>query len=155
MNQEIERKFLVNKAIWNKLEKPQGLYLKQSYLSTNPNKTIRVRVLDKKGYITVKGKPKGLVRPEFEYEIPLKDAQEMILLFGENIIEKTRYEIKHNKHLWEIDVFKGDNEGLIVAEIELNSENELFEKPLWVGKEVSHETKYFNSSLQKNPFCNW
>jgi CYTH domain-containing protein len=155
MNQEIERKFLVNKSLWKKVNKPEGLYLKQTYLSTNPDKTIRVRVLGEKGFITLKGRAKGLIRPEFEYEVPLQDAQQMIDLFGETVIEKTRYEINFENHLWEIDVFDGDNKGLIVAEIELTSETERFEKPDWLSKEVSEDTKYFNSNLQSNPYIHW
>jgi adenylate cyclase len=155
MNQEIERKFLVNHAEWNRTVKPQGKTIIQSYLSTNPEKTIRVRVYGEKGFITVKGKAKGLTRPEFEYEIPLKDAKEMINLFSEVSIEKKRYEIKLDNHIWEVDVFEGNNTGLIIAEIELNSENENFNTPNWITEEVSNDVKYFNSNLQKNPFCNW
>lgn len=155
MNQEIERKFLVNHTKWNQLTKEEGTYLKQSYLSTNPDKTIRVRVLGEKGFITIKGKQVGLTRPEFEYEIPLQDAIKMIDLFGENVIEKTRYNIHIKNHLWEVDVFDGDNKGLIVAEIELSSETETFEKPNWIEKDVSKEPKYYNSNLQNSPFSTW
>jgi CYTH domain-containing protein len=155
MNQEIERKFLVNKSLWKKVNKPEGLYLKQTYLSTNPDKTIRVRVLGEKGFITLKGRAKGLIRPEFEYEVPLEDAIQMIDLFGETVIEKTRYEINFKNHLWEIDVFDGANKGLIVAEIELTSETEKFVKPDWLSKEVSEEPKYFNANLQETPYNEW
>lgn len=155
MNQEIERKFLVNHAEWEKLNKPEGKTIIQSYLATNPNKTIRVRIYGEQGFITIKGKAKGLTRPEFEYEIPLTDAKEMINLFGEVNIEKKRYEIKINNHIWEVDVFEGDNQGLILAEIELATENEIFTKPHWITEEVSSNPKYFNSNLQKCPFNNW
>lgn len=155
MNQEIERKFLVDQTKWNQLDKPNGKIIVQSYLSTNPDKTIRVRIYGEQGFLTIKGKAKGLTRPEFEYEIPLVDAKQMIKLFGEVSIEKKRYEIKIDNHIWEVDVFEGDNKGLIIAEIELTSEKEHFTKPHWLTEEVSDEPKYFNSSLQKRPFNNW
>lgn len=155
MNQEIERKFLVNHTEWEKLNKPEGKTIIQSYLATNPDKTIRVRIYGEQGFITIKGKAKRLTRPEFEYEIPLTDAKEMISLFGEANIEKKRYEIKINNHIWEVDVFEGDNQGLILAEIELTTESENFTKPHWITEEVSSNTKYFNSNLQKNPFNSW
>lgn len=152
---EIERKFLVNHELWNLLEKPNGKLIKQSYLSTNPNKTIRVRVNGEKGFITLKGKPTGIIRPEFEYEIPIQDALDMISLFGETVIEKIRYEINIEQHTWEVDVFKGDNLGLIVAEIELNNENESFKKPNWIEAEVTHDIKYLNANLQNTPYIFW
>lgn len=155
MNQEIERKFLVDKNLWNKIDKPKGKKIIQAYLLNDPEKTIRVRVKGDKGFLTIKGKQKGITRSEFEYEIPLTEAEKIISQFGENIIDKTRYEIQIESHLWEVDVFYRDNEGLIVAEIELNSEDEKFIKPEWVLKDVSEEVEYFNSNLSIKPFKNW
>lgn len=155
MNQEIERKFLVDKNLWNKIDKPKGKKIIQAYLLNDPEKTIRVRVKGDKGFLTIKGKQKGITRSEFEYEIPLTEAEKIISQFGENIIDKTRYEIQIESHLWEVDVFYRDNEGLIVAEIELDSEDEKFIKPEWVLKDVSEEVEYFNSNLSIKPFKNW
>jgi len=155
MNIEIERKFLVNKKRWASLVKPLGIKCRQTYLSSNPDKVVRIRTLGEKGFITIKGKQKGLSRAEFEYEIPIEDANEMIDLFGTNIIDKTRYNIQYKNMLWEVDVFENSNNGLIVAEIELNHEDESFEKPEWIDKEVSNEIKYYNSNLHKNPFKTW
>ena len=155
MNTEIERKFLVDISKWQKLEKPEGLICRQTYLSSDPEKVIRLRTLGKKGFITLKGKLKGLTRAEYEYEIPLTEANEMIDLFGTNIIEKTRYYINYKNKLWEVDEFEGLNKGLLIAEIELGSEDETIEIPDWLEKEVSHEMKYYNSNLHKKPFSSW
>lgn len=155
MNTEIERKYLVKKELWAASNKPKGLPIKQSYLSTHPDKTIRIRTIGEKALLTIKGRMIGLTRPEYEYEIPLKEAQEMIELFGEKLIEKTRFLINFEGKTWEVDVFEGENEGLIVAEIELESEEEAFESPTWVGQEVSTDIRYFNSNLQDNPFTKW
>jgi len=152
---EIERKFLVDKIKWGQVDKPIGLDCKQTYLNTDPNKTIRVRVLGEKGYLTIKGKMKGLTRAEYEYEIPLEEANEMISLFGEKVLEKTRCLINYKGKIWEVDVFAGDNEGLIVAEIELGHEEEPFTKPEWVTEEVSTDPRYLNVNLQEKPFSDW
>ena len=119
------------------------------------DKTIRVRVLGEKGFITIKGTTIAFTKPEFEYEIPLEDAKEMIGMFGEKLIDKVRYLFPMGNHTWEVDVFYGDNAGLIVAEIELTSEDENFSKPEWVDQEVTGDLRYSNSSLQGNPYCNW
>ena len=155
MGLEIERKYLVDVNCWNKVNKPKGKELKQCYLSTDPEKTIRVRTKGNEGFLTVKGKVKGLSRLEYEYPIPVEDAKDMMVKLGDNPIEKVRYEITVGQHVWEVDVFEGVNQGLIVAEIELSSENETFEIPEWVGKEVSTEAKYFNSNLQEHPYNQW
>jgi adenylate cyclase len=155
MGVEIERKYLVNPTIWKQTAKLDGLKCVQTYLSTDPNKTIRVRVMGDKAYITIKGKTNHLSRTEFEYEIPLNEGEELIQLFGDKVLEKTRYIIPLGHHNWEVDVFEGNNKGLIVAEIELESEDEKFEKPNWLGEEVSHDPRYYNACLQQTPFCDW
>lgn len=151
---EIERKFLVANANW-KLKINKETPIKQGYLSSNLKRTVRVRVKGDKGYLTIKGKTINTTRAEYEYEIPLSDALEMMDLCENPLIEKTRYEVLANGDLWEIDVFEGDNKGLIVAEIELESEDQEITLPLWIAKEVSHERKYFNSELINNPFKSW
>ena len=152
---EIERKFLINEILWNTFDKPDGLICKQTYLHKEIDKTIRVRVLGEKGFITFKGRTVGFTKPEFEYEIPLSDAKEMIEMFGELVIDKIRYIIPFKEHNWEVDVFFGDNAGLIVAEIELKSEDEHFAKPEWIDKEVTGDLRFSNSNLQSNPYKNW
>jgi len=143
---EIERKFLVKEE---KLPKVEGQDYVQGYL------TSRIRIAGDKGIITIKSKTKGISRAEYEYEIPLEEAKEIIALCEKPLIEKTRYEIQYEDHLWEVDEFKGENEGLIVAEIELNSEDEEFKKPDWVKEEVSDDARYFNINLLRNPFSKW
>ncbi|WP_316831335.1 CYTH domain-containing protein [Pedobacter aquatilis] len=155
MAKEIERKFLLNRAAWEKLEKPIGKQLRQGYILAEPHKTIRVRIADNKGWLTIKGISTGATRLEFEYEIPMGEAIELLDNFSENELEKVRYEIAHEGKLWEIDVFSGDNEGLIVAEIELTTEDEEFELPAWIAEEVTHEKKYYNSNLTQHPFKDW
>jgi adenylate cyclase len=155
MGQEIERKFLIKKEIWENSPKGKATYLKQGYISTDPGKTIRVRVAKDKSFLTIKGKTEGISRAEFEYEIPTEDANELLNLFASNCIEKIRHEIVYDGKLWEVDVFNGDNEGLIIAEIELNSVDEQFTLPAWIDKEVSGEERYFNSNLSKKPFKKW
>ncbi len=152
---EIERKFLVHNDLWNELKKPAGLYCKQTYIHKDSEKTVRIRTLGTKGFVTFKGKQVGISKPEFEYEIPIQDAIEMIDLFGEIVIKKVRHIIPNGIHNWEVDVFSGVNEGLIVAEIELKSDNENFEIPDWISKEVSDDYRYSNSNLQTHPFKNW
>jgi len=151
---EIERKFLLKNDDWKKLIQ-SAHQIKQGYLNSNPNRTVRIRLIGQKGIITIKGITKGTTRLEFEYEIPKNEAEELILLCENPIIQKTRNIVLINKHTWEIDVFDGVNKGLAVAEIELTSEDEKFEIPEWVGKEVSYDNKYFNASLIKNPYCEW
>lgn len=155
MGVEIERKFLVDLDAWNALEKPTGEYFRQGYILTDPHKTIRIRQTSTTGYLTIKGKSEGATRLEYEYTIPLSEAQELLDHFAEAELAKTRYKITVGQHLWEVDVFEGDNQGLIVAEIELTSENESFEKPHWVTEEVTGLTQYYNSNLTKVPFSKW
>lgn len=150
---EIERKFLVDKNKW----KPtgQGTILKQAYLSLDPNPTVRVRIAGKKSFLTIKGRSETISRPEFEYEIPLDDALKMLKLAISNPVEKTRYEVWHENFLWEIDVFSGENEGLILAEIELDSESQEFARPDWILEEVSGDRRFYNSYLSEHPFQEW
>ena len=153
MAKEIERKFLVKKELFKPTDK--GAYIAQGYLSSTPERTVRVRIKNHRGYLTVKGKNTGISRSEFEYEIPEDDAKELLTLCEPSIIVKRRYNINVNGSQWEVDVFEGDNEGLIVAEIELKSEDEVFSKPDWLGEEISFESKYYNSQLSKRPFKIW
>jgi len=156
MSLEIERKFLV-KNLDFKTESFEKKYIKQGYLNADKNKTVRIRIADEKGFITIKGKSNkaGTTRFEWEKEMPFSEAEELLLLCEPSIIEKHRYLIKKGTHTFEVDVFLGDNLGLLVAEIELNSENETFEKPTWLGDEVTGELQYYNSSISKLPFKNW
>lgn len=151
MAKEIERKFIIKNNLWND---KKGYNIVQGYLSTNKEATVRARIMGDKAYLTVKGKTENISRSEFEYEIPVEDAKEMLKLC-EKKIEKTRYLEKVGEHIFEVDVFKGDNDGLIVAEIELKSEDETFTKPDWAGDEVSNDTRYFNANLVKNPYKLW
>ncbi|RNL51327.1 CYTH domain-containing protein [Pedobacter jejuensis] len=155
MGIEIERKFLVHHKLWEQVDKHAGKQLKQGYISTDPTKTIRVRITETKAWLTIKGISVGATRLEYEYEIPLIEAEELLGNFSESSLEKIRYEIKSAGKVWEVDVFSGDNHGLIVAEIELSSEEEHFEKPDWIAEEVTHDKKYYNSNLTKHPFKNW
>ena len=154
MGKEIEKKFLIKNQDYKKLSK--GITVKQGYLSRDPDQVVRVRVYGSKGFITVKGKNIGTVRSEYEYEIPFGDAEEIIDILCERpIIEKYRYHIEMSGFVWEVDQFLGENEGLIIAEIELPAEDTPFPKPDWIGEEVSGDPKYFNSNLVKRPFKNW
>ncbi|WP_348669269.1 CYTH domain-containing protein [uncultured Polaribacter sp.] len=156
MNIEIERKFLV-KNLNYKSESFEKKCIKQGYLNSNKNRTVRIRVSDDTGFITIKGKSNknGTSRFEWEKEISATEAEELLLLCEPTIIEKTRYLIKVGYHTFEVDEFAGDNSGLVVAEIELNTEDEVFEKPDWLSKEVTGDLKYYNSSISKLPFINW
>ncbi len=151
---EIERKYLIDLEKIGTLE--NGVRIKQGYLSTNKDAVVRVRVKNDKAYLTIKGSNSGIARLEFEYEIPLNEANEMLeKLCQKPVIDKTRYLIKHDIHTWEVDIFYGDNEGLVVAEVELSSEDEHINLPIWVKEEVSHDDRYFNSNLMKLPFKDW
>lgn len=153
---EIERKFLITSQDFKK-EAFTKNRIKQGYLSSVPERTVRVRVKADRAFMTVKGasNDSGLSRFEWEKEITLEDANQLLLLCEKGVIDKTRFEVKKGKHIYEIDEFYGENEGLIMAEIELNSENENFEKPSWLGKEVTSDNRYYNSYLSKNPYKNW
>lgn len=153
---EIERKFLVNSNDFKTQAFTQNR-IAQGYLSSVPGRTVRVRIKGNKGFLTIKGasNESGLSRFEWEKEIPFDEASALLQLCEEGIIDKTRFEVKMGNHVFEIDEFYGDNEGLIMAEVELKSETEPFEKPSWLGKEVTNDKRYYNSYLSKKPFKNW
>lgn len=155
MTQEIERKFLVTGDF--KSQAIKSMRIAQGYLSSVPERTVRVRVADNKGYITIKGiaDSSGVSRYEWEKEIPINEAEELLKICEPGIIDKTRYLVPVNEHIYEIDEFYDDNEGLVVAEIELNSIDEAFGKPEWIGEEVTGDARYYNSMLIKNPYKNW
>ena len=156
MSLEIERKFLVNNDAFKKVSFQQKI-IKQGYLNSDKNRTVRIRISDHQGFITVKGvsNASGATRFEWEKEIDVTEATEMLSLCETTIIDKNRFMVESGKHIFEIDEFYGDNQGLIIAEIELNSENETFEKPTWLGAEVTGNAKYYNSYLSKFPFSTW
>jgi len=156
MSIEIERKFLV-KSLAFKEESYASIEIKQGFLNSDKNRTVRIRVTNNKGFITVKGKSnkEGTTRFEWEKEISKTEALQLLKLCEKGLIEKTRYLVKKGKNTFEVDEFFGENEGLVVAEIELENENEPFEKPNWLGKEVTGEINYYNSAISKNPFKNW
>jgi len=152
---EIERKYLVHQDQWDNFDKPTGQLYRQGYILKDPNKTIRVRVTDINAYLTIKGASVGATRTEFEYEIPKEEAIELLDNFAVSELSKIRYKVLHTEKLWEVDVFLGTNEGLIVAEIELLREDESFDIPEWISVEVTGDNKYYNSNLSVNPFKNW
>ncbi len=153
---EIERKFLVKNTAY-KTAAHSHTQIIQGYLNTDPLRTVRIRIKNQTGFITIKGKSNasGTTRFEWEKEIPYQEAMALIPLCEEGTIEKTRYLIKTGKHTIEVDEFHGVNKGLILAEIELDSENESFSKPDWLGQEVTGDKRYYNSYLSKNPFTHW
>lgn len=154
MAKEIERKFLIDRNIWQ--PKDEGTVIHQGYLSLAPERTVRVRLKGDRGYLTIKGKNQGISRPELEYEIPLEDAQMMLSeLCLRPLVEKIRYVEVVDGQKWEIDIFSGDNEGLAVAEAELGSEEQDLFLPPWIAKEVSDDARYYNSNLIKCPFKSW
>lgn len=144
---EIEYKFLVDETKWNEVEKPAPSRIVQGYLSNKKECTVRVRIKNEKGFLTIKGENKGIVRDEFEYEIPLTEAEKMLDLFIEKKIDKDRYKIAFEGKIWEVDVFHGKLSGLILAELEVSSEDEKFTLPDWVTEDVSTNPGYFNSVL--------
>ena len=153
MATEIERKFLVDKNLW----KPMvvGKKIAQGYLQHDANKVVRVRIKGNQGFLTVKGKNNGISRLEFEYEIPIADAEEMLLLCDSGVVEKTRFEVAYKGFIWEIDNFEGENDGLLLAEVEMESVDDQPELPQWILEEVSSDKKYFNSHLSQFPFNTW
>lgn len=152
---EIERKYLVDPHKWNKTEKGAKHFYRQGYILTDPEKTIRVRVTDEGGFITIKGKSTGASRLEYEYPIPKQDAIELLDQFCPSDVSKFRFVHSFAGKRWEVDEFLGDNEGLIVAEIELTNERENYELPDWIDKEVTGIEKYYNSNLSKHPYKLW
>ena len=155
MFQEIERKFLVKGEFRDEVF--QATEIKQGYLCRDKDMTVRVRIRGDKGYLTIKGKRTGFSRFEWEKEIAVDESLALLSQTTSGIIEKTRHLVKNTdgKHIWEVDVFHGDNEGLVMAEIELNDPNEPFDKPDWIGQEVTDDKRYYNSQLLKNPYKHW
>lgn len=155
MAQEIEKKFLVAGEFKESAKK--ATRITQGYLSSVPERTVRVRVKGEKGYITVKGigNDSGASRFEWEKEIPVEDVRDLLRICEPGVIDKTRYLVDCDGHTFEVDEFYGDNEGLVVAEVELGDENEAFTRPSWLGEEVTGDKKYYNSMLMKNPYKNW
>ena len=154
MAKEIERKFLVRGDAWRSLAK--GAPYRQGYLNSAKERTVRVRIADARAFLTVKGVTVGATRPEYEYEIPFDEGKAMLDTLAEKpLIEKNRYKIPVGGLTWEIDEFLGDNAGLIVAEVELTSEDQAFDMPAWIGEEVTGDPRYYNANLIKNPFTRW
>lgn len=154
MAKEIEKKFLVKSFEWKK--QATGVAYRQGYLSTVKERTVRARTVGDKGYLTIKGLTVGVTRSEFEYEIPVADANALLNDLCERpLIEKNRYKVAHAGLTWEIDEFFGENKGLVVAEVELHDEHQKIELPAWVGKEVSGDPRYFNANLIKHPYTKW
>lgn len=153
---EIERKFLVKNDSFKSVAFTQN-HIAQGYLSSVPERTVRVRIKGEKGFLTIKGASNdaGLSRFEWEKEISIDEAKKLLLLCEQGVIDKTRFEVKCGNHTFEVDEFYGANEGLIVAEIELISETDVFKKPDWIGKEVTGDKRYYNAYLSKNPFRKW
>jgi adenylate cyclase len=156
MAQEIERKFLVKNDDFKK-ESFKNTKIVQGFLSTVPERTVRIRIKGDKGFITVKGigNESGTSRFEWEKEISIEDATDLLKISEPGVIDKTRFNVKSGGHIFEVDEFYGENDGLIVAEVELTAEDENFTKPSWLGEEVTGQVKYYNSMLMKNPYKNW
>ena len=154
MAKEIERKFLVKSDAWRKLA--EGTLYRQGYLNSVKERTVRIRTVGNEAFLTIKGLTVGATRSEYEYPIPMADCNAMLDTLAEKpIIEKKRYKIKNEGLTWEVDEFFGDNQGLIVAEVELQSEAQTFAKPDWIGEEVTGDPRYFNANLIKHPFTKW
>ena len=152
MATEIERKFLVDGTGWRQ---GSGVRLSQGYLNRDKHRTVRIRIAGDSAFLTVKSAPQGATRAEFEYEIPVADAQQMLRFSDGPIIEKIRHKIVHDGFTWDVDEFLGDNAGLVMAEIELLSEDQPFSRPLWLGREVTHDSRFYNSNLAAHPYSQW
>lgn len=150
---EIERKFLVRGRGWK--ARAEGVLLRQGFLAADPQRTVRVRIAGDRAFLTVKGAQQGMSRPEFEYQIPLPDAEQMLELCRPLLIEKKRYSVPFQGMTWEVDEFYGRNAGLVVAEIELESESQLFSRPDWLGEEVTQDSRYLNANLVRHPYAEW
>lgn len=156
MGYEIERKFIVKNKEYKQAKYIEKLNIKQGYITLDKKKVIRLRILNEKARLTLKGLATKITRYEFEYEIPVQEAEQMLQLFCHKpIIKKIRYKIEYQGNLWEIDEFKGENSGLIIAEIELDSEDQRFQKPGYIGREVTEDERFYNFNLVKNPYKNW
>ena len=152
MGTEIERKFLVTGSEW---KNGTGVAYCQGYVNRSKERTVRVRIAGELAFLTIKGAVQGIARAEFEYPIPLQDAEQLLKLCDGPLIQKMRYIVEYAGKRWEVDEFFGDNQGLVVAEIELQDENDTFACPAWVGREVSHDARYFNSNLASHPYSKW
>ena len=154
MATEIERKFLVKDDGWR-----EGVHrsqqLRQGYLVSDEVRSVRIRISDKTAQLNIKSGTLGVSRSEFEYVIPLEDARQLLELCRQPLLEKTRHLVRHGEHIWEVDVFEGANQGLVVAEVELSEPQESFQMPPWAGEEVSHDTRYYNSCLVEHPYRDW
>jgi CYTH domain-containing protein len=150
MAAEIERKFLVVGNTWH--DGSPGIRIAQGYLSLDPDRTVRVRLAGENAWLTIKGRTEGITRAEFEYPVPAEDAGALLKLCLPSVIDKTRHQVSFGGHMWEVDVFHGANEGLVMAEIELENESIVPELPPWAGEEVSSDARYFNASLATNPW---
>lgn len=155
MGKEIERKYLVNLKEWTSLKKPAGMHYKQGYLCIAPEMSIRIRITESQAFITIKGKLNGATRTEYEYDIPMEDAKQMIRDLVTGTISKIRYKIYFENKLWEVDQFLEKNDGLLLAEIELKDEEEEFAIPGWIGREVTNDDRYYNANLVANPYEKW
>jgi len=154
MGQEIERKYLVKDDTYKTLSK--GILYHQGFLNTDKDRIVRVRIVKNKAWLTIKGNSTGITRQEFEYEIPVEDAEYMISKLCEKpVISKKRYRIQQGSFIWEVDEFLNENEGLVIAEIELDAEDQAFDIPDWIYKEVTGDEKYYNAFLIKHPFNSW
>lgn len=152
---EIEHKFLVQDDSWRG-QVYRSKRLCQGYLISDEVRSVRVRIADNEAHLNIKSGTLGISRSEYDYPIPLQDAQEILQnLCRKPLLEKTRHFVRHGNHIWEIDVFEGDNAGLVLAEVELKQANEPFELPAWVGEDVSHDPRYYSSRLAEHPFKNW
>jgi CYTH domain-containing protein len=149
---EIERKFLVVGEGWRQ---PTAVRICQGYLNREADRTVRVRIAGERAYLTIKGRAKNLARPEFEYQIPVADAEQLLKLCAGPILEKHRHVLEHAGSRWEVDEFHGDNDGLVVAEIELDSADQTFERPAWLHTEVTDDPRYLNSNLSARPYRSW
>lgn len=155
MSKEIERKFLVRKDLWYAVMKPAGLSIRQGYLVAEKEKTIRIRITDSTAFLTIKGPTCNATRDEYEFVIPVDPAAEILDKLATNKIEKIRYTLQYKGKKWEVDEFLGDNDGLILAEIELTGEKEIFARPPLLGEEVTNDERYYNPRLAENPFKSW
>lgn len=154
MGIEIERKYLLKSDDWR--ADALGEKYRQGYLNSEKGRTVRVRTIGKRGILTIKGPAVNGIRPEYEYDIPLGDAEEMLtLLCHKPLIEKIRFKTDYHGFIWEIDEFKGENQGLILAEIELTAPDQTFDLPPWIDREVTDDPRYYNANLSRNPFCDW
>ncbi|HSN50262.1 MAG TPA: CYTH domain-containing protein [Bacteroidales bacterium] len=155
MNIETEHKYLVRKDLWYAIRKPAGVPILQGYILADPAKTVRVRIYGDLAFLTIKGPSVEASREEYEYPIPMEDARSLLKKFSEDLIDKVRYRFEFQGRTWEVDEFFGENEGLIIAEIELQSREEEYGKPAWLGEEVTGDPRYYNSYLASNPFSKW